>query len=699
MCVTFGLLGEVDARYDGQPVDLGSPQQRALLGLLLLAGGRTVSTDELVEQMWGPRGEQNLRSTVRTYVLRLRRAFAEVGVSSPLIETLGYGYRLVACGSTDLHVFTEHVALGRAARNSGDLAAASEHVRTALRQWRGSALSGARAFFVDAERSRLDHLRIAALEERIQLDLALGRGTGLESELLGLVAQYPLRERLHESLMLALYQSGRQADALSAYQRIRRILNDELGVTPGEGLREIQQRILRADPTLLPGTPAATTAHLPPRHTPTSGSRPTLSPPRPAPNQLPTDTPDFTGRAETVARLLAPLTGTDGPVTVGIAGLDGAGKTTLAVHVAHLAQHRYPDGQLYADLHGDDGLDRVGDLLGQFLRALGIHDPLPEATIERALLWRSCLARRRVLIVIDDVASVDQIRLLRPATPGSSAIVTSVRSLEVAAMPWEQATPLTQSESIALFDKIVGSQRYATHTTVSADLVAISGGHPELVRAVAHRILDRTNWSPEEILIQLRDALNAPNGINPSCRQMKRAVERSMDLAGPKISAAFRLIAVAQVSGFTPESVAELLDTTQTWSTEILHELADVHLLQRGTDRTFGLLNVVKAYARAIAREVDEPETVRAALNRIRLFYKESEANAKITRDTHAGPAGLAGQTQIWGGLRFANKCEAAHWLGHNKTNIRMLTDQLLQYSPAHAPIVVSHTLVGGFST
>jgi DNA-binding SARP family transcriptional activator/DNA polymerase III delta prime subunit len=690
--LTFRVLCEISAEYDGRRVDLKSPQQRALFALLTLAGGRAVSTDQLVERMWGPQAEGSLRSTVRTYVLRLRRGFADVGVTEPVIETLSYGYRLVAASVTDLETFDDHTVRARAARGRGDFAEASGLFTTALEQWRGLPLSGARAYYVDEERSRLEQIRVAALEERIGLDLGLGRDAVLEGELLELVKQHPLRERLHEFLMLTLYRDGRQADALEVYQRVRRTLDEELGVGPGHGLREMQRRILQADSTLFPSVVsragvmgcASSPDSCVDQVEPVPGSLGLITA-----QQLPADTSDFTGRDELVARLSQQLTSGHGPALLGLSGLDGMGKTTLAVRLAHTIRERFPDGQLYADFGG--GGDRpvpVTQVLARFLRALGVSGPLPEGYEERAMLWRSCLVGRRVLIVLDDVACSDHVCQLLPATAGCSAILTSVRQFDATALRWERIGPMSESESSALFDKIAGAERRVAEPGAWLGLRDITAGYPWSVRMVGRRVVARPLWNLEDVLSQVRDETDAPTGLHEDCRRMRRAVERAMRLVNSEVVDAFRLLGAAQISDFTAESAAALFDTNRTRALAVLDELAEVQLLGRGSDGSFGMITPVRAYARMSAREADRPDEIRASLERLRRFYKESESNAKIVRDARRGPAGPEYQTRLWGGVRFVDKGEAQRWLNDHTADLEMLTEQLLCFSPVHAPVV-----------
>ena len=249
--VEFSVLGDLRARRGGQELDLGSPQQRGVLALLLLRRGRLVSAEDLVDRMWGVNPPMSARVTLRTYVSRLRRSLDDPRRAQSVIESTRGGYRLPITSATlDLAVFEARVGEARTARSTGDTARASALLHSALSLWQGYPLAGVRGQFVDQERDRLDQLRLGALEERIALDLELGGCQDVVVELMGLVDEHPLHERLRELLMLALYRSGQQADALHSYQRVRVLLARDVGIEPGPGLRTLHQQILQSAPEL-----------------------------------------------------------------------------------------------------------------------------------------------------------------------------------------------------------------------------------------------------------------------------------------------------------------------------------------------------------------------------------------------------------------------------------------------------------------
>ena len=343
--VRFSVLGPVRAWCHGTEIDLGSPQQCGVLGLLLLGRGRPISLETLVDQMWGESAPCAARATVRTYLSRLRRALAAAD-DSFVIESGRGGYGLpVPLEALDLAVFEARVAEARTVRANGELTAAAWLLREALGLWRGPALAGARGEFVADERSRLDQLRLVALEERIALDLELGRHGEVLAELSGLVLSAPMQERLRELQMLALYRCSRQADALAVYRDVRGLLDDELGIEPGPELRGLHERILRGDPGLdLPSAPPLPAVSAPPAVA--ALARPT----RPGPDALPAPPGGrgvvadrlqavrgrgFVGRGVERELFAAALAGEPGAfVVLFLHGPGGVGKSTLARRLA-----------------------------------------------------------------------------------------------------------------------------------------------------------------------------------------------------------------------------------------------------------------------------------------------------------------------------------------------------------------------------
>lgn len=449
----FGVLGPVRAWRDGETLATGSPQQRALLAALLLREGRTATAGELIDALWGEEPPSQALAAVRTYASRLRKVL-DPGVL--VSESGGYAVRGLAEGALDLARAQDLASAAEKARSAGDLCHARDLLRRALDLWDGEVLAGVPGPYAQTQRVRLGEWRLQLLETRLDMDLDQGCHAEAVSELTALTAAHPLRERLRELLMLALYRSGRQAEALAVYADTRRLLADELGVDPRPGLQELQQRILQADPAL--AELSAATAE-----TATATLRPA---------QLPATVSDFTGRAAFVRELSDVLSAASGESASGrvmavsaLAGIGGVGKTTLAVHVAHRARAAFPDGQLYVDLQGAGARPAEPEtVLGSFLRALGTADSaIPDSLEERAALYRSVLDGRRVLVLLDNARDAAQVRPLLPGTDGCAALVTArVRMVDLAGAHLVDLDVMAPEEALALFTKIVGEERVAS---------------------------------------------------------------------------------------------------------------------------------------------------------------------------------------------------------------------------------------------
>ena len=431
--VAVTLLGPVEiGAAGGIMTPVAQPRLRVLLGLLGVAGGRMVTAEALVDGLWGeewsPSRERNLH--VLVYQLRRRLAALEPVKGGARLARAGAGYRLVLDpGELDRDVFRDLAERGREAARQGDAAGARELFARALGLWRGAALADAAPLCsrLAGEAARLEEARLAVVEERIGCDLALGRHAEVAGELAGLVSEFPLRERLTALLMTALYRCGRRGEALAAYEGARRLLAGELGLDPGPELARLQAQVLADDPML--AAPAAVRGRAAPAVA-TAGI---------VPQQLPAGVGFFAGREAELKELDA-LLGHDGReegpdkqgsavVISAVAGMAGVGKTALAVHWARQVAGRFPDGQLYVNLRGYDQEGAAvtpEEVTGWFLAALGVPAAqIPADGQARCGLYRSVLAGRRVLIVLDNARDAAQVRPLLPGGAGCLAVVTS----------------------------------------------------------------------------------------------------------------------------------------------------------------------------------------------------------------------------------------------------------------------------------
>ncbi|MFJ2647979.1 BTAD domain-containing putative transcriptional regulator [Streptomyces sp. NPDC087420] len=618
----FELLGPVRAWRDDEEVGLGTPQQRALLALLLLHEGRLVETDTALDVLWGERAPRGARGTVRTYVYRLRPLLG----AAAAIESTSNGYVLTLRDATlDVTGFQRLTEQAYEAGRHGDPGGAARCLRQALGAWHGQALAGIRGIFFESERDRLEERRLAALEELHAAELELGERPGLTAELRAAVAAHPLRERLHEQLMLSLYRSGRRADALAAYREARKVLREELGVDPGAGLARLHSRILHTDPSL---------------DTRQTARQATAAPPPPVPSQLPPDLSAFTGRAAEIAELTAVLHDTSGTPVAGITGLGGTGKTTLAVRVAHLLRDRFPDGQFYAGLGGDDTPADPADVLGRFLRALGVERPA--ATLqERAAQWRTAVSGRRLLVVLDSAEGAEQVRPLLPASPGCAVLVTARRRIiDLPGVHWHRLGVLPPHEALELLATISGPRRVFAEREAAERLVAACSHHPLSVEVAAARLAARPSWTIDEILAQLEDDLRQPVVMHEDCAIVDRPFRDAQARMDTRQRAAFHLAAFPDCHQLSPAAAAALLDLPADRAKALMESLVDLHVVETGPGG-YHYLGLVKAFARRQALAGLGRAQLARALRRLLRHYpadgSAATSDVRAVRDQAAG--------------------------------------------------------------
>ncbi|RPF34291.1 BTAD domain-containing putative transcriptional regulator [Streptomyces sp. TLI_185] len=647
--LSFGVLGPVRARRGTEQLSTGSPQQRALLAALLLREGRTATAGELIDAVWGEEPPSQALAALRTYASRLRKVL-DPGVL--VSESGGYAVRGLAEGALDLAVAQDLAAEAEKARNAGDLCHAREVLGRALALWDGEVLAGVPGPYAEAQRVRLEEWRLQLLESRLDMDLEQGCHAEAVSELTALTAAHPLRERLRELLMLALYRSGRQAEALAVYADTRRLLADELGVDPRPGLRELQQRILRADPGLAePPSPQA---------------EPAAAPVRPA--QLPATVPDFTGRAAFVQELSEVLSSAEGRVMAvsALAGIGGVGKTTLAVHVAHQARTSFPDGQLYVDLQGAGSRAAEPEtVLGSFLRALGTADSaIPDSLEERAALYRSVLDGRRVLVLLDNARDAAQVRPLLPGTEGCAALVTSrVRMVDLAGAHLVDLDVMSPDEALSLFTKIVGEERVASEREAALDVVAACGFLPLAIRIAASRLAARRTWTVSVLAAKLADERRRLDELQAGDLAVKATFELGYGALEPAQARAFRLLGLADGPDMSLAAAAAVLDLPLEETEDLLESLVDTSLLESAAPGRYRYHDLVRLYARACAERDEWPPSERdAAVSRLLDFYLATAAAVYlIERPGDRLVDHLA--TPEYPGLPFEDRHTAQDWL------------------------------------
>lgn len=585
------ILGPVSAELDGRAVALDGGKQRTALAALLLARGKVVSDERLTLLLWGWDPPATSRNQLYTYMSRLR---TRLGTGLGL-ERHGPGYRMdIRDARFDWDDFRELADSGRDALHAGRHAEAERLLHDALALWRGPALTDVTAHLAEAEVPRMEEARLSALENHAEAALALGRHTDMVPALTRQVTLHPVRERLRGQLMTALFRCGRQADALTVYEKGRRALAEDLGIDPGPELRALHQEILtgRQPPTRAPERDRATPTRTPGQHPEPRHTAPVPAPPGAevpgggwqglVPAMLPAAPGDFTGRAAEARDVLAALRGHQDVV---VTGAPGTGKSALALWAAERCRADFPGGQLYADLRTAEGGARApGEVLGWFLRALGTApDRLPATQEERVQLYRTLLARSRpVLIVLDNATDDAQVRPLLPGSGGSRTLVSGVRS-PLASLEGTRLVglgPMEPAEAGALLAAVAGPERFAGAPGAAARIAELCDRLPLALRIAAARLAAHPHWpaarlaerlAPEDRRLgELRiGSLDVRAGLRTALSQLDRATRT-----------AFAVLARAGLSALTAGDAAALLGTGPEEAEELLERLADARLLE-----------------------------------------------------------------------------------------------------------------------
>jgi DNA-binding SARP family transcriptional activator/tetratricopeptide (TPR) repeat protein len=656
---SVGVLGPLLVRSEGAPVPVPAPKQRVILAALALRAGHALSYDELAEIIWDGAPPAAARVAIRNYVKRLRYVLGPV--AGPRIRTRDPGYALDATPDEvdALRFAALCMKAGEAVRqvnlaDSSEAAGASgtwDMLGEALGLWRGDPLADVPSHTLTAaEVPRLEALRMQALEWRMDAGLAQGRHAELAGELAQLAMDHPLRERFAAQLMLALYRCGRQAEALAVYQRTRRMLVDELGVEPGRELRDLQAGILAGDHRLAapPGSGQIQTGTAP--HSAGAADAgaadagadgagaddivPTRLPGEIVPRQLPAEVAQFAGRTAELATLQAWLReaadSADTAKVMVIGGTAGAGKTALAVHWAHRAADDFPDGQLYVNLRGFDPSGTPvasADALRWFLGAFGVtEEQMPCSVDAQVGMYRSLLAGKRVLVILDNARDAAQVRPLLPGSPSCLAVVTSRARLPgLAAIEGARLVPLevlTAADARELLASRLG-ERALAEAEAAHMLTGLCSRLPLALSIVAALAAARPRLSLAEMARELTDArgrLDALDAGDPAA-SVRAVFSWSCQQLSEPAARLFRLLGLHPGPDITTAAAASLAGLAPCQAQPLITELADAHLVAEPAPGRYAFHDLLRAYAADLAAAADSDAQRQEAVRRVLGHY------------------------------------------------------------------------------
>ena len=642
----FRVLGPLEVRYDGVPVTVGAARQRTLLAVLLMHANQVVSLDELVRNVWEEHPTTGARTTVQNYVMRLRNVLRGVAGTSPIV-TASDGY-LISVGESELDVWRFRELVEQARASEPELA--SKLLADALRLWRGKPLADVQSETLRRDEApRLHEQMLSAAELRFDVELGLGRHNAIVGELRDLTASNPLRERFWAQLVTALYRSGRQAEALQSFQDVRRVLADELGIDPGPELLTLHQQVLTGDAALV-GVAAR----------------------QPLPRQLPPPVGGFVGRAAELAALDQLLHRRPAIAVVSAGG--GFGKTSLVLRWAHDRIDRFPDGQLFVNLRGFDPFGpsmQPTNAVRGFLEAFGVTPAsIPVELDAQTALYRSLVADKRMLIVLDNALDSTQVAPLLPGSPTCTVLVTSRNQLGglIAA---HQALPLPldvlgEQEAQDLLAAYLGKGRVAAEPEAVAEIVERCASLPLALSIVAARASGHPDFPLSTLADELAEARLDALDAGELTANLRAVFSCSYNALGSAAAEVFGLLGLAPGPDIGLSAAASLTGMPPTRIRNLLRELENSHLVSQHVPGRYRMHDLVRLYA--AERTLPGPVRV-AALSRLVDYYLHTAFRGEMAFQAHRRPIEL---TEPASGARpeaFADQTAALAWFTVEHTN------------------------------
>lgn len=689
----FQLLGQVDVIQNGVTRPLGGPRQRAVLAALLLHANEEVRTTRLLELVWSDL-PSSARSNLRTYLARLRRALRIPGEPESRLQTRRCGHLVtVGPGELDVATFLEFASLGERAT---DTVTACRYYERALNAWRGRALENvALGPLLEAEATQLEAQRERVYERYLQVRLALGQHAELLPELRAQLLRNPLWEHLASMLMVALDRSGQRAEALNVFRQTRQRLVEELGVEPGGELRDLHQRLLADDDlaavterlaiAIVSADPATTAVEKPTRATAKAGLRrirlrhraETTDPVPPTPTdgegstgpaQLPVDVPTFTGRAAELAELAELTDGErrDSRPIIALDGMAGVGKTTLAVHTAHLLAPRFTDGQLFVNLHGCSSDDRPldpDDVLDQMLRTFDVYTSPSTTTDLRASLFRSLLARRKIIVVLDNAFDEAQVHPLLPGAGSSQALVTSRRRLAGLHEAYSLSLDvLSSTDAVDLFTSICTAQRLAGQPLeLVEEIVELCGLLPLAIRIAAMRLRIRPFWTLRDLRDRLTDEQQRLTELRAGEQDVESTVSLSLTGLDPLGQRVITMLGTHPGTRIELNAAAALAGLDVPATERVLEQLVDTHLLRQTGPTRYQMHSLVRATMIQRMRG-EQPDEVDDAVRRLLDYYTHTADAADRQLQSMRDRPALCPADPAVTPLTFASAEDALAW-------------------------------------